>query len=1346
MLKTGLYGKNISNTFIDKTTAISQRIKPLILIDWLDSRHIFKSGNTEIASCNYGFSAPSDSDITDEASGMLLRTERSPVEYRSLSVSEIEFNKRNRSDYYFTPNESINGIERQSFTWAVCDAKDKFGKTITANGQWHAMPSTKNENFEYGFVSGVKSTGSLHVSKPGYTFSDPVILTYIFEERPINILKVITSEFNGQIKSYNIQCYNDTTNLAFNQDAEIPDDGYFNTHYIDGLNYTSFNKIVLTIYTTKNPLDRARINEVGVLYQEDITDFIVDYNVSKVRDVHETSLPIAGGGSSTASITLDNTDKDFSIFSSSSTFGKYMKKDIRVYVYSGWQIVKTNDVTISTVLTNSITTSSSTIPVGTTDEFPEGGGSNNYIITIDDGTINKEHILCYKNNTNSFTAVERGFSDSNAKAHNAGANVVFDTYEYVPSGVFYIDEWQASSAAMTVTASLTNWNKFTNERMITNGFFMQESTIAEAVENLLLRTNFPKSDISYLSIPSKTYKKNDAILHFGFDEDVVDRANSTRIPASSLRARFVAMPEKQRHLVKDIKLDANDRVLSAEEKALEITTYVAPSYVSTSNAISTAPEGVEEPVALNYLNDSFVALNGDTVTDYYNGVFDGYYIPSISGVQRLRIDAQYCGVRLIFNKNSTEINHWYEILPENDELVTLLTEEMDLTAGKMYEIRIEFFHKTDSFNIALKKEIDGFIDWVWAHECVTVPVYDYIGNRSTGTYLDFSSNSWVINNEANFVERSGVRNNGRFIGSVSTGELSGVNSDPKNKSVLLSNSAYIRVPYDLSYNFFNSSSDSYTNQFSINLNIKFHNGVFSNSGEYISNWNNSSSSSGFEFFSNSSSNGFKFVSSSGVQTVSSNTELSTSSFTFLSVTYKDNKLKYYIDGELVNTVTTSGTLISFANKDLTIGGRGAAFVEGDEVNYAEETAPSEIRSFYIDEFAIFKKELTSDEIKNDYIETQIQPVFVMPFIYGNDVTIQSLIDTISLADLGRLYIDEYSKARYEHYYRFFESSIEQHAEVQQDFDDETNIVDASYNVQLQANKVVVKLTGVSTSNNQIQGLWAPDDGTTLAVTKLSANISSSSSSIPVVTTDKPYYPRSGYVKIDDEIIKYEAKTANSFDTLTRGYFNTTAASHTANTKVREVQQYSISYNASPAYQVQKPLISGIIFKKPALIEIIKFQPNAYKAELIIGATQDAADGSEVWVRGTDELNNEASTTAIAGVPIVVQQTTDDIREQVATLDDNVRLYGLKEIVIENEFITDLAHAKTIADFIISKMSDPVPVLNLNITPTPRIQLGDRISISSMDSFDIINGEYWVISTEFSYGTSPSQSLVVRKVV
>jgi hypothetical protein len=1343
MLQYGLYGKQISNTFVQSTTAISQTIKPLILIDWLDSRHVGKYNNAEIASSTSSFTAPTTNAINLEVSGMLLRTNRVTPTYRTLSTKEIEFNKKNRSDYYFTPNESINGIERQAFTWAVCDAKDKFGKTITANGQWHALPSSKDDNYEFGFISGVKSTSNTHATKNGYEFSSPVIIQYNFTGRPVNILKVITSEYNGQIKAYNIQAYEDTTTMVFNVDSEIPDNSYYNTHY---LNSNNINKVVLTIYTTKNPLDRARVNEVAPIYQTDVTDYIMDFNVTKVRDVHETSLPIAGGGSSTCSLKLDNNGKDFSLFSSASTYGKYMKKDLRAHVYTGWQIQKTNEILVNSVLAANIISSSSTITVDTTENMPQGGGDNNFIVTINPGATTQERVLCYKDSYNTLTVVERGFGDTEASAHSIGETVQFDPYEYVPCGIFYVDEWQSSSSDMSVNANLTNWNKFTNEKMITNGYFMQESTIAEAVNNLLLRTNFPKKDIDYFSKPSKTYKKDDAILHFGFDEDTVDRASTTRIPSPSLRARFVALPEKQENTIKDIKLDANDRTLSAEEISLDIITYVAPSFTSTSNVISTQPAGEAEPVALNYQNDSFVASNGSTVTDYYNGVFDGYYIPSSSGIQRLRLDVRNCGVRMIFNKNMTEINSWYEINPGDVNDTTFLTEEMDLTAGRLYEIRIEFFHKTDDFGIALKKDIEGSIDWVWAHECVTMPSFDYIGSKSDVTYLDFASGSWSVNTGGNFVERVATRNDGRYVGSALTGQASGVVSDPENKSVLLASNSYIRVPYHISYDIFNSSSSSYTNEFSIEVYAKFHNGSFAGTGEYISNWSNATSTSGFEFFNTSSSNGFKFKTSTGTATITSNTALSSSAFTHIGVTYKSNTLKYYINGALANTVTTTGTLLSYTGKDLTIGGRGALFTPETLEEFAVETPPASIRSFYIDEFVIFKKMLTDEEIKKHYIETQMQPVFVMPFIYGNETTIQALIDTISLADLGRLYIDEYGKARYEHYYRFFESTIAQHSTIQKTFSDDTNIIDASYNVQLQANKVTVKLTGVSTKNNALQGLWSLEDGTTLAVGKLNANIASNAASVPMVTTDKPYFPKSGYVKLDDEIIRYESKTANSLDTLTRAYFNTVAAAHTANTLVREVQQYTITYNSSPAYQVQNPLISGIFNKKPALVEIVKYEPNAYKANLIVAASQYAPDATEVWLKGTDELNNEQSVTSIAGVPIVVQQTNNDIREQTNTLSDNIRLYGLKEIVIENEFITNLAHAKTIADFIISKMSEPVPVLNITITPTPTIQLGDRIRISSMDSFDIINGDYWVISAEIGYGSQPTQSMVIRKVV
>jgi hypothetical protein len=180
--------------------------------------------------------------------------------------------------------------------------------------------------------------------------------------------------------------------------------------------------------------------------------------------------------------------------------------------------------------------------------------------------------------------------------------------------------------------------------------------------------------------------------------------------------------------------------------------------------------------------------------------------------------------------------------------------------------------------------------------------------------------------------------------------------------------------------------------------------------------------------------------------------------------------------------------------------------------------------------------------------------------------------------------------------------------------------------------------------------------------------------------------------------------------------------------------------------IEQPLITNITTVKPARLELVKYNPSPYGAVLIIAASNNNVAGDIVYLEGENPLNGEKHFTSIAGIPVIITDNKGDVKEQKVTLDDNIRRYGLKEIIIENQFITNLDHATRLANFIINKMSDPVPILNLNILTIPKLQLGDRIRISTMDSFDIINGDYWLISSEFSYDKSLSQSVVLRKVI
>jgi hypothetical protein len=302
-------------------------------------------------------------------------------------------------------------------------------------------------------------------------------------------------------------------------------------------------------------------------------------------------------------------------------------------------------------------------------------------------------------------------------------------------------------------------------------------------------------------------------------------------------------------------------------------------------------------------------------------------------------------------------------------------------------------------------------------------------------------------------------------------------------------------------------------------------------------------------------------------------------------------------------------------------------------------------------------------------------------------------------------------------------------------------------VQLQTNKVTVKVTEYNPLISNRQGLWtATPDPSSLGVVRLTSNITSTANTIPVSTTDRPPFPRSGFIKIDNEIMKYTSINSNSFLNVTRGEFDTTPAAHFTNDLVRETRYYDVQYDNAPAFNIQQPLITAISNTFPPEIELVRFTTNAYSAELILAASTSVPEGELAFIQGTNPRTGEVDFTAIAGVPVVKQESSNLVKKQTASFSDDIRKYGLKEVVIENEYIYSAEKAQQIADFLIDKFRDPVPVLEIKSMAIPTLQIGDRIRISGLTSLNIVNTDYWVVSHSLSVGDSLEHSITLRKVV
>ena len=1307
MLTVDNYGKTLSSTFDSKIASAAQKIKPKVVAYWLESKNITSlSASVDVPNQH-------SSSSNDDLGGDL--------------------------GYYFTADQAANGIERQSYTWAVADAKDVDGRVIRADGNWYAMPSSLEDYYEYGWWSGTVSDSSVDPTYGGYGFSDNPTLTLSFDSMKCNHIRVCTSEYYGQVYTYRLTVRSGDSgmpNPLYTEVITIPSGSYFYEHYLPAsVGHSTINQVVLEVLTVKNPSDYARIQEVNTIYKTDVSDDVITYSWDKTRDLHVTELPIAGSSSGSVAFTFDNTAKDYSIFSSSSTYGPYMKKNVKLETTLGWQIVKSEDLYVDATLSANISSSDTTITLTNTDDLPDGGAGNYFVMIIDPDSKNREFILVESvDDTYTITANQRGYNNSIARSHLSGTTVRFETFEYVPYTESYVDEWSSSSQSMTVSANTSDWTKFASENIITNGFLLEKATVSDAVKNLLLKTNFPQKRIKNLNRYERSALERNAILHMNFSERVTDRGSGLLPVKNGLRARFFSMPTESFNKVKDIKADALDRELTDLEKALGESTYVYSDYM-----INTQDINYDSAYALDLVDYSFVDISGVTVVDYFNGVFDGYYTPDNSGSQYLGISIAHGGVR-VYLDDSLIINSWQIHPVSAGQYSDLVSEELDLIAGKPYKIRIEFFHVAstngvDNFSIYLSYAVGANpMAVVPLESCYTMAAIDRIGSNDA-PYTPASE------------DRNHVQNNGVYVGEVSVGNTGGLVSDDENLSVYFDGSStYMRMPYDLSWDVNDSTSENYSGSWSMELNVKPSTAGFSGDYAYISSFDDASSATaGFEFFNSSASNGFKVVTSSGTESVSTSNNLSTSEWSHIVVTFDGTTLKYYLNGDEKNSLTVVGSILSWDNLDLCFGGRNAYYLIG-----SGEVAPTSLKDFYCDQFVLYNKALSATDVADRYTETVMQPLTIYPFLYGNEASVRDIVEEITLADLGRFYIDELNDARYEHFYRFFEESIDQHANTQLTIDDDNYILSADYNVQLQTNKVVVKVANLSTVQTRVQPLWRPEDPTTLAVINLESNVSSTADSITVSSTVDPPFFRSGYLVIDSEIIKYSSKTPSTFNGLKRGLFGTTAASHTANTPVREVRYWDLKYDNAPAYEIRSPLISGIEFESPNQIDLLQFTTNNYGARLIIAANTNVDKGTFVFAEGTDPVTEKVSFTSIAGRPIVItdqgSQVEEEIEDPSAAISDNIRLYGLKEIVIENRYVTDFAHAQKLADFIISKMTTPVPVLNIGTMLTPKVQVGDRIKISSLDSFDIINGEYWVVAKNYTYGDSPSQTMMIRRVV
>jgi hypothetical protein len=274
-------------------------------------------------------------------------------------------------------------------------------------------------------------------------------------------------------------------------------------------------------------------------------------------------------------------------------------------------------------------------------------------------------------------------------------------------------------------------------------------------------------------------------------------------------------------------------------------------------------------------------------------------------------------------------------------------------------------------------------------------------------------------------------------------------------------------------------------------------------------------------------------------------------------------------------------------------------------------------------------------------------------------------------------------------------------------------------------------------SNIIEPLWTVPDGDSLAITTLTSLLTPSSTKVPVSSVTSPQWDGSGYIKIDDEIMRYKSIDGLNFSNLDRGLFGTKKDWHDSGSKVREAKYYSFTYSSAPALDVRYPLVTN------PNIDIDYVLSSSFNSDIVLSANSSNAVNSIIYIQGTNPITTIADGASLVGIPVAQSVGSELITELSADIGTNIRRYRLKELTIDNPYIQSKITAQIIADHIIGYYAEPIRILSLEITGIPNIQLGDLITIDNFADLGIVSKDYWVVESSITYDGGIQQSLSLR---
>lgn len=1228
----------------------------------------------------------------------------------SLSLTTRYLSGRNSGDMaypnsYFDASQVGNGLSQESFLWTALDAKDKTNRTITANGKYNLAESDiAKRKFEYGWWSRQRSTS-------GGNLIQYELVSIEFDARIANYIDIYTSEEFGGIRTFDVGYLNSSnvwTTVA--SSVALPEDEYFYRQSLGS--ELTISGIFVKVYDIYTSMDVARIQEISPIYVEDISDDILDINVSKVRENYDSSLPVGTTSANSASISVDNTDKSYSRRNASGPRYGYLEPEVKIETGLAYDVPTT---------------------AGTDGTYGIG--------TYGDGT------------------------------YGTGGVSGSGTVETIPLGTFYTDNLNIDSSGMRATFSARDRSKYLQETTVAQGLLFQDTTVGQAIGNIAKYGNIPYSQISYQKrfndlmlekVPQSYWRFNDGAkkcrgLYSGDgDAEVISNLNfNSNYPYPTVGSLIGA---KVQGISYYPELNTDTIAGYTHDLTIEGWFKIATGY--DSEALSNRSLFRFE----NTAGDSIIAIkNPGNLTVTIGGVDAAVSSQNIVDAGWTHIALTVVGgggfsvgasIEFALFVNGVKVQWTYV-----DSITKIISNFFDKWTwlyhikGEVSDIRVWNCIRTDqeiADNMSLKLR---------GHETNLLSYWPCDDITDTNDYVDYAKNKTF---PGYFLAASGDTTNTQrtkmplnpLMKFRDTGNYSHL-TDPSDLAIMAQPGPLANDSTSLSAtvngaNIFGTTTPTFRLPY------------FSFIGFIKPTDVDASSSAPQYIFSGGPNIGSLSAYITGYNTTSADLvvkiEGSPSDYTLSTATSSNGAIQQGVWNMVcIDIVTgfgaayvniyvgnsTIGSLDLLASGFLTC--PGSLFP--DKVTFGGNYGANYFIG-NISEFAIFDRIMTLEDYQELYQASVAQTQHVYPYLWTSESSLWDSMLSWATPDLGTFFFNESDYFVYDSGNTLYDTAYPQHAVSQITISDDDFIISGSENITIMANTINCKVYGLS-QGISTQVIWQAPDGSTLGVCQLKAAITKYDTTVTHTYVDgtdnshTPIFGQTGYIKIDNEIIQFNSYTKGTFGNCVRGALGTTAVEHTINTPLYETRTYDIVYQDKPVLSVKNPYITQQYYDK---IVVEKWETSAFGGKLTISAKDASGSATPyyIYISGTELVGNLTNSTAVAGVVLKTDSSNQTVGNETTNLANQVRRFKIKSIDIDSPYVTSTTHAKEIIDFIIAHFANGAEIITVEVMGIPHLQLGDRITIGNFDQLGIVDTDFWVIGNSVSYDGGVRQTLTLRE--